>query len=48
MTVKGPSGHAVDVRVAEPEVLGKLNIGDLVELTTLQAVAVAVEKVPAT
>ncbi len=43
VTVKGPRGNLVDVIVDNPEVFGKLNIGDLVEITYTRAVAVSVE-----
>ena len=43
ITLKGPEGNSVTVKVRNPQRLEKVQVGDLVEITYTEAVAVAVE-----
>ncbi len=43
VTLKGPDGDLVTVRVRYPEKLAHVKVGDLVEITYTQALAIAVE-----
>ncbi len=47
VTLKGPRGGELDVLVPDHAMLGRLNVGDLVVLTYTEALALSVEKVPA-
>jgi hypothetical protein len=47
VTFKGPKGKEKTVKVKDPAKLKDLKVGDLVELTYTQAVALSVEKAPA-
>lgn len=42
VTVKGPKGNLVDVAVTDPATLKQIRIGDEVELTYVEALAIAV------
>lgn len=44
VTLKGPQGKVVTVKVADPERLAKVQVKDLVEVTYTEAVAIAVER----
>jgi hypothetical protein len=44
VTLKGPQGKVVTVKVADPERLAKVKVKDLVEITYTEAVAIAVER----
>lgn len=46
VTLKGPEGKSVKVKVKDPSRLEKVKVGDLVELTYTEAVAISVEKAP--
>ena len=46
VTLKGPEGHEVTVKVRDPKKLDTVSVGDLVQLTYTQAFAIAVK--PAT
>lgn len=43
-TLKGPKGKSVTVKVQDPTRLEKVKVGDLVEITYTEALAIAVEK----
>ena len=43
-TLKGPEGKVVDVKVRDPKNLENVNVGDQVDITFTEAVAVSVEK----
>jgi Cu/Ag efflux protein CusF len=43
VTLKGPEGHSVTVKVKDPKKLEGVNVGDLVQLTYTQALAIAVK-----
>jgi len=43
VTLKGPDGDLVTIKVRYPEKLEKVKVGDLVEITYTQALAIAVE-----
>jgi len=43
-TLKGPEGKVVDVKVRNPKNLENVNVGDQVDITYTEAVAVSVEK----
>lgn len=45
VTLKGPRGHYLTVRVQDPSVLEKPHLGDTVVVTCAEAMAVSVEKV---
>jgi hypothetical protein len=47
VTVKGPQGHEETVRVRDPKNLVGVKVGNLVELTYTQALAIALDKRPA-
>jgi hypothetical protein len=44
VTLKGPQGKLVTVKVQDPERLKKVKVNDLVEVTYTEAVAIAVER----
>ena len=44
VTLKGPGGKAVDVKVRDPKNLENVKVGDQVEITYTEAVAISVEK----
>jgi Cu/Ag efflux protein CusF len=44
ITLKGPKGKLVTVKVRDPARLDKVKVGDLLQITYTQAVAIAVEK----
>lgn len=46
VTLKGPQGKTVAVKVKDPSRLDKVKVGDLVEITYTEAVAISVEKAP--
>ena len=46
VTLKGPEGNTVKVKVKDPSRLENVKIGDLVEITYTEAVAISVEKAP--
>lgn len=46
VTVKGPLGNHLTARVADPAVLGRLQLGEKVVLTVTEALAISLEKVP--
>jgi len=43
VTLKGPEGNSVTVKVRNPQRLEKVQVGDMVEITYTEAVAIAVE-----
>lgn len=45
VTLKGPEGNVVEVRVRHPEVLEKVKTGDNIEITYTEALALAVERI---
>jgi hypothetical protein len=44
VTLKGPEGNVVTVKVPDPERLAKVKEKDLVEISYTEALAIAVEK----
>jgi hypothetical protein len=44
VTIKGPRGHEETVKVRDPKNLQGVKVGDLVEITYLQALAVALDR----
>jgi len=44
VTVKGPDGKSVDIKVMEPKNLEKVKVGDQIEITYTQAFAIALDK----
>jgi hypothetical protein len=44
VTVKGPQGNLETVKVRDPKNLAGVKVGDLVELTYTQALAIALDK----
>lgn len=46
VSLKGPEGNVVKVKVRDPSRLEKVKVGDLVEITYTEAVAIAVDKAP--
>jgi hypothetical protein len=44
ITVKGPMGHMVTARVADPENLTKMRIGENIVVTYTEALAISLEK----
>ena len=44
VTLKGPQGELTTIKVRHPEKLERVSVGDLVEITYSQAVAISVEK----
>ncbi len=44
VTLKGPGGKSVDVKVRDPKNLEKVKVGDQVEITYTEALAISVEK----
>jgi hypothetical protein len=44
VTLKGPDGKTVDVKVVEPKNLEKVKVGDQIEITYTQAFAIALNK----
>lgn len=47
VTMKGPGGNERTIKVKDPKKLEGVKVGDLVELTYTEALAVSVEKAPA-
>jgi hypothetical protein len=47
VTLKGPRGNEMDVFVKDRAMLGKINVGDVVEITYREALAISIEKVAA-
>jgi hypothetical protein len=45
VTLRGPKGDLVTIKVRYPEKLKRVRVGDLVEITYTQALAISVEKV---
>jgi Cu/Ag efflux protein CusF len=43
VTLKGPEGHSVTVKVKDPKKLEGVSVGDLVQLTYTQALAISVK-----
>jgi Cu/Ag efflux protein CusF len=43
VTLKGPSGKTVNVKVKDPQVFSQIKTGDQVEMTITEALAIAVE-----
>jgi hypothetical protein len=43
-TLRGPNGRVTTVRVRDPEKLDAVHVGDVVDITYTEALAVAVEK----
>jgi hypothetical protein len=46
VTLKGPEGNLVTVKVRDPSKLDAVKVGDLVQITYSQALAISVEEVP--
>lgn len=46
VTLKGPNGQLKTVKVKDPTKLDKVHVGDLVQITYTEALAVAVEEAP--
>jgi hypothetical protein len=46
VTLKGPDGTSTTIKVKDPSKLDKVAVGDLVEITYTEALAVAVEAAP--
>ena len=44
MTLKGPEGKTVTVKAENPENLKKVKVGDEIEITYTEALAISVEK----
>jgi len=44
ITLKGPKGRSAAVAVQDPSVLDKVKVGDLVDITYTEAIAIAVDK----
>jgi Cu/Ag efflux protein CusF len=44
VTLKGPEGGTTDVKVARPQMLEKVKVGDEVAITYTEALAISVEK----
>jgi len=44
VTLKGPDGKTVDVKVVDPKNLEKVKVGDQIEITYTQAFAIALDK----
>lgn len=44
VTIKGPEGHAETIKVKNPKNLESVKVGDLVDITYTQALAVALDK----
>jgi hypothetical protein len=44
VTVKGPDGKSVDIKVMDPKNLEKVKVGDQVAITYTQAFAIALDK----
>ena len=47
VTFKGPKGNTRTIKVKDPAKLKGVKVGDQVELTYTQAIALSVEKAPA-
>jgi Cu/Ag efflux protein CusF len=43
VTVKGPRGNTVDIEVKDPKKLKQVKVGDEVEITYTEALAISVE-----
>ena len=48
VTLKGPNGQMKTVKVKDPTKLDKVQVGDMVQLTYTEALAVAVQEAPKT
>jgi hypothetical protein len=46
VTLEGPEGNQMKVKVRHPERLSEVAVGDLVDITYMEALAIAVEKPP--
>jgi Cu/Ag efflux protein CusF len=46
VTLKGPKGKTVEVKVKDPTRLENVKVGDLVEITYTEAMAISVDKAP--
>ena len=46
VTLRGPEGRSVDVTARDPKNLKKVKVGDLVEITYTEALAVSIEPAP--
>ncbi len=46
VTLKGPEGNLFKVKAKDPEKLKAVSVGDLVDITYTQALAVSVEPAP--
>jgi hypothetical protein len=46
VTLKGPQGNEITVKVKDPKKLEGVNVGDLVQLTYIQALAISVSPAP--
>jgi hypothetical protein len=44
VTLKGPEGKTVDIKVMDPKNLEKVKVGDQIEITYTQAFAIALDK----
>ena len=44
VTIKGPEGNSETVKAKDPKNLDKVKVGDLVEITYAQALAVSLDK----
>ena len=47
VTIKGPEGNTETVKARDPKNLDKVKVGDLVEITYTQALAISLDKAPA-
>jgi Cu/Ag efflux protein CusF len=47
VTLTGPEGNSVTIKVKDPKKLNGVKVGDDVEITYTQALAISVEKAPA-
>jgi hypothetical protein len=48
VTLQGPTGHTATVRAKNPDNLKKLHVGDTIIVTYTEALAVSLDKAPAT
>jgi len=46
VTLKGPKGNLKTVKVKDPSNLDKVKVGDLVQITYTEALAIGVEEAP--
>jgi Cu/Ag efflux protein CusF len=47
VTIKGPEGNSETIKARNPKNLDKVKVGDLVEITYTQALAISLDKKPA-